>query len=98
MNHIDANLDKSKFTVDEDMALLRRLLKLGFGKWHDISEGLNKEFGKQNHRNEIQVKNRMRCLQVHMKDSGLPVDAINLNSSILTYINRLTDQALGGLK
>jgi hypothetical protein len=94
MNHIDTNLDKSKFTVDEDVALLRSLLQLGFGKWHDISEALNKNSVKHHHRNEIQIKNRMRCLQVHMKDLGLLVDAINLNASIMTFINRLTDQAV----
>jgi len=71
MNHVDTNLDKTKFSVKEDVILLQALVKLGFGKWHVITDTLNEESGKHSHRNEIQVKNRMRCLTVHMKDFGL---------------------------
>lgn len=67
-NHVDTSLDKSKFTAEEDLLLLRTTLKIGFGRWNEIAENLNQQTGKTFKRNEIQVKNRMRCLLVNVRD------------------------------
>ena len=86
-NHIDTTLDKSKFTVDEDLLLLKTTLKIGFGRWNEIAESLNHQTGKAFKRNEIHVKNRMRCLLVNVRDFKIVDKKKSVESLIEILIN-----------
>ena len=42
MNYIDRGLNKQRFTDDEDLNLLKVLLEIGNGRWHEITDTLNR--------------------------------------------------------
>lgn len=63
MNKLDPKLDNSKFSIKEEVRMLELLKKHGRSNWHKIAADLNRERGKNClQRNEIQVKNRCKCL------------------------------------
>lgn len=53
MNYIDRGLNKQRFTDEEDLNLLRVLLEVGNGRWHEITDTLNRRSLTESHRNEI---------------------------------------------
>lgn len=67
------------------------VLQFGYGKWRAISTRLNQTSNKYHNRNEIQVKNRLRCLVKRMKDFNLSMEPAFMESSIAAYTSILAD-------
>ena len=63
------------------------LWSIGHGKWHEISLLFNKDVATKSHRNEIQIKNRVRCLLALLVSEGITMEKDGLKNCVQAVIH-----------
>lgn len=55
-------MNKSKFSKQEDIEILKLSRTIEWGKWHKIAINYNQDKPSGGCRSEVQIKNRVKCL------------------------------------